>query len=139
MPKRYIHFKLSKLVRDGLPRIYETLGHTAELRYLKGDELHTALRDKIIEEAMELPLPSSTSKNSELSELGDLLQALQDTMVARGFTMEDIEKARLAKYAEKGGFELGTYVEIVAIPEDDEKWIAYYRAHPDRFPEVDRT
>jgi len=139
MPKRYIHFKLAKLVRDGLPEIFEKLGHTAELRYLQGDELQLALQAKIIEEAKELPLPGSASKNSELSELGDILQALQDTMAARGFTMEDIEKARLAKYAEKGGFELGTYVETVAIPENDEKWLAYYRADPDRFPEVYHT
>jgi len=137
MTKRYIHFKLSKLIRDGLPEIYEKLGHKAELRHLLGDELHAALTTKITEEALELPLPGPTNAQEQLSELGDVLQALQDTAAARGFKMENVEKARATKFAQKGGFAGGIYAETIAVPEDDEEWLSYFRSSPDRFQELD--
>ncbi len=137
MSKPFVTFKLAKLVRDKLPELFRQLNHKANYHQLEGDMLLDALKLKIIEEASELPLPNSDNREKQLSELGDVLQAFQDTVTARGFTMSEVETAKSVKYAEKGGFKDGCYVETVSVPSDDEKWLTYYRNDPKRFPEID--
>lgn len=130
-----VTFKLSKLVRDKIPELFDTLHHTTRTRRLEGTELVTALKAKLIEEATELAQTSPSDQKHELEELADILQVLLDMTAARGLTMETVETVRQAKFDVKGGFNHGIFVDTVCVPSDDEKWLAYYRANPERFPE----
>lgn len=139
MNKPTVTFKLSKLVRDKMPELFEELNHSAKSRRLEGADLVKALKAKVVEEASELAQTNPTAQIDELAELSDVLQALQDTAAACGLTMEQVETARETKLAAKGGFGHGIFVDTVSISADDEKWLARYRADPERFPEVAGT
>jgi len=134
MPK----FLLNKLVRQRLPEFYAQLGEDAEVRELTGKELEMAVLDKIVEEAKE----AQKEGKINLKELADILQLLHDAVAASGKTLEDLEEQRKIKEAEKGGsvfmvndVPTGYFIKGLACAEDD-KWTAYYRKEPDRFPEI---
>ncbi len=134
MPK----FLLNKLVRRRLPEFYDQLGEDAEVKELTGKELDMAVLDKIVEEATE----AQKEEKIDLKYLADFLQLLHHAVVASGMTFEDLEEQRKIKEAEKGGsvfmvnnVPTGYFIEGLVCAEDD-KWTAYYRKEPDRFPEI---
>lgn len=131
-------FRLNKLVRAGLPKMYKELGQKAELRKLKGGELRRALAQKLQEEMNEL----TATESVELKELADLLQVIQDMAIASGSTPEELESLREQREKDRGpmvevdveGRVTGVYVARITCQEDD-PWTAYYRKEPERFPE----
>lgn len=127
-------FRLNKLIRDKLPAIYESIGQKAKLRILSKDEHTQALLDKIVEEVNEIP-ESNLTKKKLVEEIADIQQALDDIKKLHGIASEDVAKAQKAKDEYKGGFSRGVYLEELELPPND-TWIDYYRADPDRFPEV---
>ena len=134
MPK----FLLNKLVRRRLPEFYVQLGEDAEVKELVGKELEIAVLDKIVEEAKE----ARKEEKIDLKELADILQLLHDAAGATGAAFEDLEEQRKVKEAEKGGSVFmqdgtptGYFIEGLTCDESD-KWTAYYRKEPDRFPEI---
>ncbi len=129
-------FKLNKLVRDKLPAVYESIGQKAKLKLLSKDEHATALIDKIIEEAGELRGPTIT-KEKFTNEIGDLQQAIDDLMELKDITPEDVAKSQEAAKNEKGSFSQGAYIETLELQAED-TWIAYYRAEPEKYPELDQ-
>lgn len=131
-------FRLNKLVRTGLPQMYEELGQKAELKELEGEELRRALLQKLQEEIGEL----TATGGGELKELADLLQVIQDMAIASGSTPEELESLRDQREKDRGpmvkidneGKPKGFYVSRITC-EDDDPWTAYYRNEPARFPE----
>lgn len=131
-------FRLNKLVRTGLPQMYEELGQKAELKELEGEELRRALLQKLQEEIGEL----TATGGGELKELADLLQVIQDMAIASGSTPEELERLRDQREKDRGpmvkigneGKPKGFYVAWITC-EDDDPWTAYYRKEPERFPE----
>ncbi|MBI3494672.1 nucleoside triphosphate pyrophosphohydrolase [Candidatus Saccharibacteria bacterium] len=127
-------FRLNKLIRDKLPAIYESIGQKAKLRILSKDEHTQALLDKIVEEVNEIP-ESNITKKKLVEELADMQQAIDDIKKINGLTNEEVAKAQKAKDEYKGGFSRGIFIEELELKHND-TWIDYYRADPDRFPEI---
>jgi predicted house-cleaning noncanonical NTP pyrophosphatase (MazG superfamily) len=89
----------NKLVRDKIPEIIKKSGGKASFSYIKDDQEYLrALLGKDIEESKEL------RENPCLEELADKLEVLYAIGGALGLSPEDIEKARLKKKKERGGF-----------------------------------
>jgi len=125
-------FRFNKLVRDGMPVLYEQLGQQISFRRLVGAELLRAYRNKFIEEASELPEDGDRQKTIE--ELADLEQLKKDSQALLGVTDEEIETIRLKKLHEKGGFSEGIFVDTISL--EDEEWVNYYRSEPEKYPEA---
>lgn len=88
----------NKLVRDRIPEIIEASGRRCEWEVLSEEEYLTRLDEKLQEELAEYLADKS------LEELADLLEVLMAVAEARG-SMAEVEAIRVAKKAERGGFE----------------------------------
>lgn len=88
-----------KLVRDKIPDIIEQSGRQCEIETLSKKEYIKALDAKLDEELAEY------QESKSLEELADLLEVIRAVAVARGFSLEELERIRLQKAAERGGFE----------------------------------
>lgn len=130
MPK----FVLNKLVRDGFRDEYKRSGQKAIYRELSLEEHKSQLIRKIVEEAQEINLASS-SQEEVVKEIADIEQAIDDIAVLCDITKEQILVAKQKKYEKIDGFAVGTFVETIELADDDE-WVEYYRKSPDIFPEV---
>ncbi len=126
-------FILNKLIRDKLPMFYESIGQKANLRILPKEEHTQALLDKIVEEVNEIP-DTDITKKKLIEEIADIQQAIDDLEKLHDISPADIAKAQKAKNEYKGGFSKGIFIEALELQEND-TWIDYYRAEPDRFPE----
>jgi predicted house-cleaning noncanonical NTP pyrophosphatase (MazG superfamily) len=126
-------FIFNKLIRDKLKDDYTRMGQVATYKKLSDIELLNALKQKIIEEANEIPIAGS--KEDITSELADIQQAIDDIAKLAGIADIEIIIAKAKKFEKKGGFSEGVYVETLALKDDDE-WVAYYRTYPERFKEI---
>lgn len=109
----------NKLVRDKIPESIENIqGRKANYRILNNDEFLKELDKKLFEEAHEF------IEEHSVEELGDLMEVILTIMETTNITMEDVEKARLSKKSEKGGFNDKIYlidVEQDTVDEREEK------------------
>lgn len=98
--------EFNKLVRDKIPTIIEANGEKATYRILKDDkEYLDALLKKDIEEGIEL------AKDLNLEELADKLEVLHAIAKVLGYTLEQVEQARIDKEVRRGGFEGRIFLE----------------------------
>ena len=91
----------NKLVRDKIPEIIETDGKTPIIKSIDGLKLKQALVKKLTEEGEEY------LESLETEEIADLLEILHGLMEAQGVSYEEVEKIRLSKKEERGGFSQG--------------------------------
>ena len=97
----------NKLVRDRIPEIIECDGKRCITETLSEEDYIAALDKKIGEELAEyLSEPC-------LEELADLTEVIYAAAVARGFTLEELEKVRQAKAKKRGGFEKRIFLKSV--------------------------
>lgn len=127
-------FIFNKIVRDKMPEKYDELEQEIVARRLMGKELLVQLRNKLVEECEELPI-TGDNRASIIAEVSDVEQVLKDLKVLLNIKDEDVEAARLEKLVKKGGFSDGIFVEQISLNDDDE-WVAYYRAEPEKYPEI---
>lgn len=97
----------AKLVRDKIPTIMDADGAPYVARHLEGNELRAALFAKLVEEKEE----AEAARGEELPELADIFEVLRATAAHHGYTMADVETAADDKRDERGGFDLGLWVE----------------------------
>jgi predicted house-cleaning noncanonical NTP pyrophosphatase (MazG superfamily) len=97
--------KYSKLVRDKIPEIILSSGSIPITRILSDEEYLKALCDKLIEEANE------AKDNPVVEELADLLEVIIAVGQYMGYSMSQIEEARIAKKKLRGGFEKRVFLE----------------------------
>lgn len=126
-------FLFNKLVRDKLREEYEKLGQFARYVVLSEEEHSEALKQKIIEEANEIPV---VGRDDIISELADIFQVLDDFAALNGISEAEIQEVKQAKFNKKGGFAQGVFVETLELKNDDE-WVKYYRKSPDVFKEIE--
>lgn len=126
-------FQLNKMIRDDMIAMYEALGQKAVYRLLEGEELAAATIKKIVEEAEEIP--ADGDRVTIIKEIADVKQGLIDLQAYYDISDEEVDQARLKKLAAKGGFACGVFVETLTL-KDDDTWVAYYRAEPDKYPEI---
>lgn len=91
--------KYNKLVRDRIPEIIEASGKTCVTEVLSDEEYLKMIDAKLDEELAEY------HKDQNIEELADLLEVIRAAAVARGYSVEELEKVRAEKAAKRGGFE----------------------------------
>lgn len=89
----------NKLVRDRIPEIIEASGKTCTIEILSNDDYLRMVDAKMDEELVEY------HKDQNIEELADLLEVIRAAAVARGYTIEDLERVRAEKAVKRGGFE----------------------------------
>ena len=92
-----IHY--NKLVRDRIPEIIESSGKSCTTEILSHEDYLRMLDAKLDEELAEY------HKDQSLEELADLQEVIRAVVIARGFSLEDLERVRTEKAAKRGGFE----------------------------------
>lgn len=89
----------NKLVRDHIPEIIESSGKVCMTEILTNEAYLKMLDNKLDEELAEY------HKDQNIEELADLLEVILACAIARGYSVDELEKVRAAKAAKRGGFE----------------------------------
>ena len=87
-----------KLVRDKIPAIIEATGAVCETEILSDADYLRMLDAKLDEELAEY------HQDQNIEELADLLEVIRACAVARGYTVEELERVRAEKEEKRGGF-----------------------------------
>lgn len=110
-------FKFEKLVRDKIPDIIKKNDIVVNEKKLSESEFLEALKDKLLEEALEFKNAKSADGLKE--ELADSLEVIYSILKHLKIDFEDIEKIRYAKNVEKGSFEKRIYVSSIEVDESN--------------------
>lgn len=129
-----MRFKVQKLIRDRLPQMMRSQGLAVFDRRLGDEEFVAALKDKLLEEAQEAR--EATSPAELADELADVMEVILALAQASGLSLDEIETRRIAKRAERGGFDQRVFNAAVEA-EDDLPAAAYYLARPRQYPRED--
>jgi len=89
----------NKLVRDRIPEIIYATGKTCITEIISEQDYLQMLDAKLDEELAEY------HKDQNIEELADLLEVIRAVTVARGYSLEELERVRAEKAAKRGGFE----------------------------------
>ena len=92
----------NKLVRDLIPAIIEKSGKKSITKILSNEDYIKELRKKSYEELEEYM--NTTNKDDSLEELADVLEILTALAEAHGSSIEEVEKIRVKKALDRGGF-----------------------------------
>ncbi len=96
---------MSKLVRDRIPEIMRRDGKTPDVDQIAGERLKSALKEKLVEEALELEAAADIRE-----ELADVLEVAEAIIDAYGLDEVEIQSIRWKKREERGGFDKGYYL-----------------------------
>lgn len=129
-----MRFKVQKLIRDRLPQMMRSQGLAVFDRRLGDEEFVAALKDKLLEEAQEAR--EATSPAELADELADVMEVILALTQASGLSLDEIEARRIAKRAERGGFDQRVFNAAVEA-EDDLPAAVYYLARPSQYPRED--
>ena len=89
----------NKLVRDRIPEIIEASGKKYTIKILSDEDYLKMLDQKLDEELAEY------HQDQNIEELADLMEVIRAAAVARGYSLEELERVRAEKAAMRGGFE----------------------------------
>ncbi len=90
--------KYNKLVRDRIPEIIEASGNSCITETLSDEEYLRMIDAKLDEELAEY------HKDQNIEELADLMEVIYAAVIARGYTLEDLEQIRAEKVTKRGAF-----------------------------------
>lgn len=128
-----VKFSCKKLGRDKGLEGFKAQNIKPTYKFLSGNELCQALKNKLIEESQEV---CDTHERQEIiDELADVLEAVSGLCKAYGILHTEVEQAKERKYNERGGFEKGLYIENLEMDEANPR-IAHFRKSPDKYPEI---
>ena len=102
--------KYNKLVRDRIPEIIESSGKTCVTEILSDEEYLRMVDAKLDEELVEY------HKDQNIEELADLMEVIYAAAIARGYTIEQLEKVRAEKAEKRGSFQ--KKILLVEVTED---------------------
>ena len=88
-----------KLIRDKIPELIEASGKRCITEEMDTDTYIQYLDKKLNEELAEYQADKS------LEELADLLEVMYAVIIARGYSVEELERVRKEKAEKRGGFE----------------------------------
>lgn len=101
--------RFGKLVRDRIVERIIGRGEVAEWHSASRGELLTLLRQKAVEEALELQ--NATSTEGTVEELADIVEIIRAVATTIGSSFEDVESMASRKRDERGGFDDGVVLE----------------------------
>ena len=87
----------NKLVRDRIPEIIEASGKTCVIEILSDEDYLRMVDAKLDEELAEY------HKDQNIEELADLMEVIYAAAIARGYTLEELERVRVEKAKKRGG------------------------------------
>lgn len=116
-------FSLNKLVRDKMPEIMKSCDIDLEMKTLNQEEFLIALKKKLIEEAKEVF--EATSKEEQILELADVMEAIDALASQLNISKREIEKKRRKKNIEKGGFLNKIFIDHISMDKSN-KYISYF-------------
>lgn len=93
--------KYDKLIRDKIPEIIERRGKESKTRIAETEEYQQKLREKLEEKVYEF---LSADEKDKIEEIADILEVLYAICDSKGISREEIEKIRVRKVEERGGF-----------------------------------
>jgi predicted house-cleaning noncanonical NTP pyrophosphatase (MazG superfamily) len=127
---------METLVRDKMPKRMGKMGVSVEAYPLGSRELLAHLKMKLEEETAEL-LEVTTAKDVK-EEIADVMEVLYEIARYYGLQPEHLEKKRLQKQGERGGFSKGLFVTFIELEENEETQpvLEYCLAQPDKYPEI---
>mgnify|MGYP003979561097 CR=1 FL=1 len=108
--------KYNKAIRDKIPEIIQKDGHSCNVKTLSDEQFLEHLEKKISEEVAEY----QNDKNPE--ELADILEVIYRVAQLRGVSKEELEKIRIKKSEERGGFEKNLFLIDTSKSWNSEKW-----------------
>lgn len=88
----------NKLVRDNIPEIIEADNKTCLTEILSDEKYIEMLDEKLNEELLEY------QESKDIEEIADMLEVMNAIVVARGYSVEELEKIRKDKADKRGGF-----------------------------------
>ena len=91
--------KYDKLIRDKIPEIIEQSGKKCIVEVMNNDTYIEYLDQKLNEELAEY------HQDKSIEELADLLEVMYAVVVARGYSVAELERIRLEKAEKRGAFE----------------------------------
>jgi predicted house-cleaning noncanonical NTP pyrophosphatase (MazG superfamily) len=94
----------NKAIRDKIPEIIKKDGYSCNVKTMPDEEFLKQLEMKISEEVEEY----QNSKNPE--ELVDMLEVIYRVAQLKGVSKEELEKIRIKKSQERGGFEKNLFL-----------------------------
>lgn len=107
----------NKLIRDRIPEIITADNAIPKISILSDEQYMLALKQKVVEEAMEL---LGTKNNEEtINELADLLELIDAILLAHNITALEVDQKKIAKKEKRGGFTEKLFLEYV--DEENEK------------------
>lgn len=129
-------FKIGTLVRDKMPERIQKLGGFVEMHHLDPEDHIHYLKLKLKEEAEEVCKAENPKELKE--EMADVLEVLYALSKKFGLRWEHIEKERLQKRDNRGGFKKGTFVEFVEVESSDDSHplVQYCLENSDKYPEI---
>ena len=89
----------NKLVRDKIPEIIQKDGKTCRTEILSEEDYLKMIDAKLDEELAEY------HKDQTIEELADLMEVIYAATVARGYSVDELEKVRQKKVQKRGAFE----------------------------------
>jgi predicted house-cleaning noncanonical NTP pyrophosphatase (MazG superfamily) len=107
--------KHNKLVRDKIPDIIKSKGEKPVFHSLNEIEVMGALRKKLAEEAKELAELGHEPRfrSHMIEELADFKEVYLAVLAAYHFSEREVERVRLKKLDERGGFSQRIFLEYV--------------------------
>ena len=96
--------KFNKSIRDKIPEIIQKDGHTCNIQTLSDEKFLVEIEKKLSEEVTEY----QNDKNPE--ELADILEVIYRIAQLKGISKEELEKIRIKKLQDKGGFEKNLFL-----------------------------
>lgn len=110
----------NKLVRDKMVDIYEydikneISASDYKVRYLTPEETLECLKDKLLEEAVEVFKAYKKEDKSELKEeLADVIEVIDAMLFHNKISLAEVLDIRDKKKEKKGGFEKGVFLESI--------------------------
>ena len=98
------NMEYNKAIRDKIPEIIQKDGYSCNVKTLSDGEFLEHLEKKISEEVAEY----QNDKNPE--ELADILEVIYRIAQLKGVSKEELEKIRINKIDERGGFEKNLFL-----------------------------
>ena len=128
-----MRFKVGKLIRDRLPAMMRAQGLAVFERRLDDGEFLDALKDKLLEEAAEVREAPPAEIAGELADVLEVARALAEV---HGIAWDEVEARRIAKRAERGGFDERVFNAAVEA-QDGLPAAEYYLARPGQYSRED--
>ena len=91
--------KYNKLIRDKIPEIMEGKGVSSEHHIADDVEFEQKLHAKLLEEVEEF------LEDESIEEMADIMEVIYAIAELHNFDLKDVEKIRIKKKEERGGFE----------------------------------